>query len=93
MTWLPAGCCTRATGVVPQRATKVPGAWRWGFFSLRMRRLPDEWLKMKPDSPRCFTKNSNRSSKGVRETALPLGKQKTAILPGRSAGLQREGPI
>lgn len=30
-----------ALGEVPQGTTKVPGTWRWGFFSLRMRRLPN----------------------------------------------------
>lgn len=44
--------------------------------------------RRKPDPPRRRTKNSNSSSEEVRETALPLQKQATAGLPGRSAGLR-----
>lgn len=44
LTWLPPGCCAEATGVVPKRATEVPGVWRWGYFSLRTTTFPDgEW--------------------------------------------------
>ncbi|KAK4822579.1 hypothetical protein QYF61_017165 [Mycteria americana] len=48
---------------------------------------------MKLDHLQQCMKNSNRSSKEVRETAVPLEKQKTAVLPGGSAGLQHEGEV
>lgn len=33
-----------APGEGPPRDTEVPGAWRWCFFGLRMRRLPNRRL-------------------------------------------------
>lgn len=59
-----------APGGALWRATKVPGASKWGFFNLRTRRLSDGWLKLKADPPQWCTKNSNRSSKEVRELFL-----------------------